>query len=149
MAVAGYMPNEAIEFHKGKPKIVPLAFDTRRRLQTSGEIVIGGKDAVQRFIREYVLGQDIDSVNVKDAVIDEFLTTENEQRRLDLGHNLLGLITDKATEHLKATYLLARQRELTMPVSLLTFVNSQKLVSDRAQSAITLSVFYMESWRLD
>jgi hypothetical protein len=115
MSVAGYMPHYAIALKKGEPQIVRLYEDQRQRLQTSGEIKVGSTETVRKFLRGYVLSQSIESVNVNDLTIEEFLTTQNVQRRYALGHTLLGLITEKATEKVDDTYYQARRQELLLP----------------------------------
>jgi hypothetical protein len=115
MAATGYMPNEAIAFKHHKPRVTKLHPDLRRRLQTSGEIKMDHKGAVSEFIRQYVLAQNIHDINFNDLKIDEFLNTDNFERRRVLGHTLLGLFTDKATEVVDETYILAHRSKLVLP----------------------------------
>ncbi len=115
MSVAGYMPDFALDFQSNEPRIVRLRPEQRQQLQTSGEIRIGSADVIKNFIRGYVLSQPIDSVNISGLTIEEFVTTKDHERRRVLGHNLLGLITDKATEPINETYYQARKNEMLLP----------------------------------
>lgn len=115
MAATGYMPTEAIAFKNHKPRVTKLHYDIRKRLQTSGEIKVDHKGAVSEFIRQYVLAQNIQDINFNDLKVDEFLNTENTERRRVLGHTLLGLYTDKATEVVDETYSLAYKNKLVLP----------------------------------
>jgi hypothetical protein len=115
MSVAGYMPDFALDFQSSEPRIVKLKPEQRQRLQTSGEIRIGSEDVVKNFIKSYVLSQPIESVNINELTIEEFITTKDHERRRALGHNLLGLIIYKATEPINEVYCQAQKREMLLP----------------------------------
>lgn len=115
MAVAGYIPEQAIDVRRRKPQIVALTTEQRHRLQTSGEIRVGSEAVLREFIKKRVMSQDVYSVNASDLMIEEFVTTNNFERRRLLGHTLLGLVTDKASEVAGETYWQARRKELILP----------------------------------
>jgi len=115
MSVAGFIPEHGIAFQGHEPRIAKLSPELRHRLQTSGEIKIGSIDVVRQFLRSYVLSRDIAEINTNELTIEEFITTKDSERRRVLGHNLLGLITNVATEHVDETYHQARQKELILP----------------------------------
>lgn len=115
MAVAGYMPHEAIDMRGGRPQIVPLSHDQKRRLQTSGEIKIGAEALIRRFMKDYVLNNGIDAIDASGLAVEEFIVTTDEARRRELGHNLLGLVIDKAAEPADEIYYQAKKKELLKP----------------------------------
>jgi len=115
MAATGYIPPRAIGFKQGRPRITNLHEDLRDRLRKSGDIKIYSQGVVNEFIRQYVLAQNISAINVNELTIDEFLNTSNTERQRVLGHTLLGLITDKATEEIDEIYYQAYRSRLVLP----------------------------------
>lgn len=115
MSVAGYMPPEAIDFSAKEPRIVTLSEDQRRHLQESSQLRFTGHWVIKHFIKDYILSQPIDSLNINNVTLDEFLHTNNPERRRELGHNLLSLFTDKATEPIDDLYYQARKRDMLPP----------------------------------
>jgi hypothetical protein len=115
MSVAGYMPDQALDFSGDAPAIVPLSEEKRLFLQTSGQIRTGNHTAIRNFIRDYVMSQDVGSTNIGELTIEEFIYTRDEDRRRMLGHTLLGLITDKATEPLNEQYYQAKKQRKISP----------------------------------
>ncbi len=114
MSTAGYMPEQGISFTGDQPSIVRLSQGQRHQLQTSGEIKLGSRELINIFIREYVMSQ-LSSVDADELNIEEFVTTNDPERRRVLGHNLLALITDRATEPINEVYHQARRRQLILP----------------------------------
>lgn len=114
MACAGYIPEYAIDVYKDDP-MEPVLIDnkTRHRLQTSGEIAVRGHTGISQFLKDYVVRQDLSHVN--ESLIEEFLFTKNEMRKKYLGHWLLAMATEKATEPLELTYRQARKEGLINP----------------------------------
>lgn len=102
LAVAGYVPAEAIEFVKSEPKIIRLSDEQRNRLWTSGELRSAAPETVRRFLVDYTIKQEL--TDVKEQIIDEFLHTSNYDRRYKLGGTLINLAIDKAVEPLEAFY---------------------------------------------
>jgi hypothetical protein len=115
MAAAGYMPHYGINFTKGEPRIAKLSSEQRHRLQTSGEIKVGAGDVVRGYIRNYIINQQIWDLNVKDLTLEEFIFTDNLERRRLIGHTLLALFTDKATESVNEPYYRAHKQQLILP----------------------------------
>jgi hypothetical protein len=115
MSVAGYIPKEAIDFEDRSPKLIRLSDDQRRQLQASGEIESRGDAVIRNFIRDYIMEQQITATNVNELTIEEFVSTRNVERRRLLGHTLLALITDLASEPIHETYSVARRNQLIKP----------------------------------
>lgn len=116
MSVAGYMPEFGLRFNaQGEPRIARLTEEMRHRLQTSGEVRVGSLDVIRKFLRGHILSQGIETINVNELTIEEFLTTENIERRRLLGHNLLGQLAIVATQSADEMYYQARRRELLRP----------------------------------
>lgn len=112
MSSAGYIPEFALDFQKDEPRIVRLSAAERHRLQISGEIRSGAVSVLRNFIRTYVLDSAIDVVDINELAVEEFLTTSDSHRRRELGHNLLGVITNKAAEPANEPYYRARKQGL-------------------------------------
>lgn len=102
LAVAGYVPEEAIEFVKSEPSIIRLSDGQRNRLLKSGELRCAAPEIVRKFLIEYTVKQEF--TDVKDSIIDEFLNTSDDLRRYRLGGTLLNLAVDKAVEPLDPFY---------------------------------------------
>lgn len=115
MAVAGYVPEHGISVRNRKPKVVKMKEEQRRHLQTSGDIKVGCQDLIRGFLRQYVMSQPIEGISLSDLAIEEFITTENQDRRLLIGHNILAQITDLATESVDETYWRANRQNLLLP----------------------------------
>lgn len=115
MAAAGYMPAEGLDFNGGSPQVVALTGKQRELLQSPLYVKMATGGAVGGFIRHYVMTQDIGAVNISGNKIDEFLHTRNPERRRLLGHQLLALVTEKATESVEEPYYLARKLSLLPP----------------------------------
>lgn len=111
MATAGYIPRQALALHKNRePRIVDFSerarahyLDTRRiRVETIGK--------VQKFLRNYVLEQDMSEIS--ESTLDEFLTRNNDKRRLELGDIFLGVAARQATNPIKDMYIEAHRARL-------------------------------------
>jgi hypothetical protein len=103
LACAGYVPPEAIDLYKDDPTD-PAQMPTRlrKRLQTSGEIEVRGQSNISTFIRKHLVYQDFS--HVKESIIDEFLGTRNQDRKIYLGHLLLAIASEIAVEPIKPVY---------------------------------------------
>lgn len=113
-AAAGYIPEAAITFSgRHQPKIIKLSSDKRQALWHSGRIKIGSPKKVQEFLQEYTLSQPLDGVN--DSTIDEFLNTDDEFRRVQLGDTLLGLAVYQVAKPISRMYKEAYEAELIPP----------------------------------
>lgn len=117
MATAGHVPELALAFRRHEPRIVPLSEGQRLHLQTSGEFRTGGRDIIRKFLQQYILGQSVGGVNINEETLDEFINTLDLVRRRELGHTLLALITEKATEPISLVYKLARKQGQIAPGS--------------------------------
>lgn len=113
MAVAGYIPDLAIDCHGYKPEIVPITTEVRERLWKGKEMRVYRSGPVRKFMAEYVTSQDLSHVDEKH--IEEFLHTDIEERRIFLGHWLLSQATEVATESLHEDYLDAHRRGKIVP----------------------------------
>ena len=103
LACAGYMPRSAIDVTADDPATpVQMSSKIHERLQTSGEIVVRGQPNIANFIRKYLVIQDLSNIN--ESVIDEFLSTNSIERKRYLGHWLLALASEIATEPVKPIY---------------------------------------------
>lgn len=102
LALAGYVPGEAILFKRDGPHIVGLSDSQRNRLLKSGELRCPSPEIVRRFMLDYTLKQNLVEVNEK--LVDEFLNTSDLDRRYNLGGSLLNLAIDKAVEPLDPFY---------------------------------------------
>lgn len=115
MAVAGYVPEFGIAFRNHQPVIKRMREEDRQQLQLGGDMCVASLDAVRGFMRQYILSQTVESVNLSNSAIDEFITTKDPARRMLLGHTILAQITCKATEPVEETYWRANRRKLLLP----------------------------------
>lgn len=102
LAIAGYVPAEAIAFKRGKPEIVQLTENQRSRLLTSGELKIAAPETLRSFLAEYTVKQDL--TDADETLIDEFIHTRQLDRRYKLGGALLDMAIEKAVEPLDPFY---------------------------------------------
>lgn len=79
-------------------------FNQRRRQQAALTFahLVYQYDPLRTFLRETVLEQDLS--HVREARVDEFLYTKDEERRLRLGRWLLGEAVHKATDSVRLPY---------------------------------------------
>lgn len=103
LASAGYMPRFGIDVTAEDPT-VPVAMPQKmhNRLQNSGEIAVRGNYNIANFIRKYLVVQDLSHVN--ESVVEEFLETTSIERKRYLGHWLLAIASEIATEPVKPAY---------------------------------------------
>lgn len=113
LAAAGYIPEESIDCRGYEPVIVPTTPLMRERLWRRGEIRVYGRGAVRKFLGEYVSEQDLSHVN--GSHLDEFLNTDDEERRKFLGHWLVAQAAEVATEPLAKVYRMAQQQGKIVP----------------------------------
>lgn len=102
LAIAGYVPAEALDVSRRKPRVVKLSDDQRDRLWNSGELRVAGPDAVRKFLVQHTLGQSLESVD--ENIVDEFLNSTSRNRRIALGSELLKYAVDLAVEPLDPFY---------------------------------------------
>jgi hypothetical protein len=110
----------------------------RHRLQNSGEIQVRGQTNIARFMRDYLIDQDLSVVD--DSIIQEFVTTGSIERKKYLGHWLLAIASEIAVEPVKPVYRQALEEGLITPgLKLPNIVKSQingRKTSDKAIKAL-------------
>ncbi len=107
-AVARYIPDMAIDCHGYEPLAVRITAAQKERLWRSQELRVARPGLVRGFLGNYVVRQDLSHVN--DAMVDEFLHTEDQSRRSFLGQWLLAQATEVATEPIDFSYRIAAKR---------------------------------------
>jgi hypothetical protein len=114
LAAAGYIPQHGLAFSsRGRPYIVNLSEKTRRDLWARGKIHMDRVDRVRQFLLEYTMNQDLSDIS--ENCIDEFLHTPDMMRRKELGEDILGRATRRATDPVKAVYQEAYAANLLPP----------------------------------
>lgn len=114
MAAAGFVPELGVSFDaRRKPVIELLSPELRLHMQNSKNLRVQDRKGVQKFLLEYTLAQDLSAVN--ESTIEEFLQTQNADRRLELGNTLLGEAAYQATEPIRDIYKEARRSALISP----------------------------------
>jgi len=127
LACAGYVPRYAIDVRKDDPaEPVTMAKKMHERLQTSGEIKVRGQGNIANFIRRHLVLQNFS--HVEDSIIEEFLTTSSINRKRYLGHWLLAIASEIATEPIKPIYRQALDEGL---------VSSNKKLPNIAKAALS------------
>ncbi len=79
-------------------------FNARRRKQAAFGLrhLVYQYDPLRAFLRQTVLEQDLS--HVREARVDEFLHTTDDDRKLRLGRWLIGEAVKKSTDHIQAPY---------------------------------------------
>ena len=122
LALAGYMPDHAVDVSGMRPKIVTLDDQERQILSRTvtpetRKITRTGKnrDQIRRgcFLMKHILDQDLD--HVWQPVLEEFLYTPNNDRRRHLGYLILAKATERAAEPVNELYSQAYQRGFIQP----------------------------------
>ena len=107
MGMAGYIPEESLDFSGTEPKIRNLTAEERRLLWESGQVRVGSETEVRQYLFQYVFSQGVD--HIRERELDEFLHTYNLERRIHLGHCLSAKIIERAVEPLEPMYSQARK----------------------------------------
>lgn len=103
LGVAGYIPRYAIDLKSEDPtQPVAMSDRQRRRLQSGGEIQLRGQSNISNFIKNHLVRQDFS--HVEDSVIQEFIETRSIDRKKFLGHWLLAIASEIATESVDPMY---------------------------------------------
>jgi hypothetical protein len=115
LAAAGWVPRQAIAFDKSnnKPFLTDLSEDERLDLWTTKTIRMEFTDVIKSFMLDYTIRHG--RAAVREGDIDEFLHTENQVRRLQLGRHLLHSAAQVTTEPLQELYDRARKERLITP----------------------------------
>lgn len=107
-SAAGYMPGRAVFFNaSGKPELVPLSPDMRSELWGPKAARIEMPDRVRRYLMRYSVQYGLD---VSPLLMDEFLHTKLEHRRMALGRELIRRASEEATRPLARQYFDAREK---------------------------------------
>ncbi len=101
-AAAGYIPGTVIGFWQGVPILRPCSEAQRERFWQTGQIRIANSASVRKFLLEYPLRHDFAGIN--ESTIDEFLHTTDQDRKRELGNNLLAIAAYDAAAPLRAHY---------------------------------------------
>lgn len=117
MCMAGYIPHQAIDMRSGEPRIVDMDPKLCRRLQTSGELRMGQETTIRRFIRAYVMSHALATIDMERTSTEEFLETNDVERKRDLGFDMLGIIIARAVEPAADMYFQAQRDGLLMPTA--------------------------------
>lgn len=158
LASAGYVPGQAINTRSGEPQVVDLnAVQARQLRQTMRKAIPQdesqhdlsirnqvfhyrnlryGYDDVRKFLTQHTLEQPLS--HLRENLIDEFLYTNNEERKVYLGHLLLAKKVEVAAERVEEIYVQARKtRSLhpLMPSSPATFIK-HKLGTPEARKGL-------------
>lgn len=114
MAIA-YVPDHAIDFSSGSPIVRKMTSEQRKRLRSPKHMRVNGEKIIHEFIKDHILAQNIKELGLSDSLLDEFKNTRNHERRMELGHLILGFATGLATESLEPSYQAARRAKLILP----------------------------------
>lgn len=130
LATAGYIPRDAIDLRTGEPKIVRLNSTKYKMLKVALKItnvnepgishtsklayrnVRYGYEPIRDFLAEYCITQHVD---MKNSFVDEFLHTQNNDRRQYLGQLFLAKRAEAAAEKVEEKFRLARKEKLINP----------------------------------
>jgi len=115
MAIAGYIPDQAIDLQRDEPTVVALSQAQRHRLRSSGEIKAGNQHTIWSFLKEYVFSKVDLVVDTDYLTTEEFLQTKDLERRQELGRDILGLLIGEAVEPFHEVYRQAWLQEALFP----------------------------------
>jgi hypothetical protein len=118
-AVAGYMPKSAIDIpasiDAGEDKIRHLKFSEYKKM-IKPDVLKGDyiKDSdnlrrASKFMMEFIMKQEISSIN--ELTLEEFLLSEDRQRKKELARLIFAHIADVSTEPIKDEYSWARKKK--------------------------------------
>lgn len=137
-AAAGYIPEEGIAFSSDQsPSIVEVSPQMRNELWRRNFIGIDSKARVKKFLEAYLLLQDVSEV-VSTVTVEEFLATEDEKRKWELGHILLGGAARLATDSIKEDFKEAKRLQLV----------PEEQLQIRSAARFVLGVFGMKKQRV-
>lgn len=113
LAAAGYIPEEAIGFERNKPIMRQLTEDQRDFLWRSRQIRVANAACVRDFLLEYAIERNLHGIHTNR--IDEFLHTNDPERKRQLGSTFLGIAAYAASEPVSFIYRQSRQKHLLPP----------------------------------
>jgi hypothetical protein len=105
LAAARYLPEEAVDVRPEIPVIRRLSLDERKTIWSEQRIRIADAKKVQDLLLKHVTKQEIHGVE-KDE-IKEFLKTDSDDRRIQIGRKLFRLAAKAAVEPIGLAYLRA------------------------------------------
>lgn len=110
LGLAGCIPPVALQLGKVNFKKVLLRDSQRKTLWASGQVRSQYDEEILTYLRWYVVNQRTD--HIKTSQLEEYISTENQEKRMELGLEIAGLLMERATEPFNATYARARKRRL-------------------------------------
>lgn len=118
-AAADYVPRQALDCSKRKPRTVDLSDEQIARLQKSGEVRMMRENLVGDFLQRYILKNE-DFEHISPTMIDEFLklkpdTADDLKRKQFLTHTLLSLVIEPSAAPLQTTYRKSMENRLWRP----------------------------------
>lgn len=113
-SAASFIPDRGLHYDGAKrAEVVPLSTEYREYLWTSGRIRVPNVASVRDALVERALENDFGGI--KEATIDEFLSTADRSRRLELGSTLLSLALHETTAPLRDAYRLSYRNHQLPP----------------------------------
>lgn len=118
LCAAGYIPPVALNMAGRRPQEEFLGFRQIQRLRTSGEVCVDRPARVKRFIRAFVLEQEIEGVDGK--FVSDFLTIQpntdyDRKRQADMARTLLSLTVRGVASELQSGYSFGYENDLLSP----------------------------------
>lgn len=111
LAVAGYVPQQAIGFDSRSRPIIKEICDSERKMLWDGrQIRVANLATARDFMLNYTLTRDFSDINL--GTIDEFLHTTNLNRKKELGGTLLAIAAYQAAEPMENLYRSLRRSHL-------------------------------------
>lgn len=111
-ATAGYVPSEAINVRGLEPTIEQMKPEQIDRLH-NGEIKVSDRTFLSKFLKEYVLDQGLSEID--NTTLDEFVYTQDQERKMYLGHWILSQASEVAAEPIEGTYKVVYKAGLISP----------------------------------
>jgi hypothetical protein len=120
LCAAGYVPPVAINMGYRTPRQEPLGFRQIRRLRTSGELTVDRPHRVRRFMKEFILDQQIEGVENNRKLVSDFLlsrsgTDYDRKRQADMARSLLSITARGVVAGLEDGYAFGYQNDLLAP----------------------------------
>lgn len=91
-----------------------LHFETKKNMRLEYRTVDAASKSIGMYIADYAKRQNITEL-VDDTLLDEFLSTPDDSKRLRLGNKIIGFAIDAAIDPIKPVYRSALQNELIRP----------------------------------
>lgn len=103
LSVARYLPAEAIDVSNGSPRKRELSLAERQLIWSNNELRPEQGSKVQDAILRYVVSQDINGVD--ERLVEEFLTTLDDETRVARGKQLFRIAAEVAVEPIEQRYV--------------------------------------------